>query len=298
MRKTPNIILNPLAIDLNGVNLATPPAGVARIGVARMAGRTLPRVFDSSGDASTMQPHVGRNNVAWLVPNAGLATETTMGFPTVSLVAGSSRQARAWASTNRLTRMRRIGYQTSTTVNALAGVWTSAPMCSPGGGGRGGFFFNIRFAIVDGAVLTAKKMFLGLANQVTTPTNVEVDTLSNHIGVGKMSSSNNLSIVGAGSLAQTPLDLGANFPAGSNTGDFYEFTMSSSPTAPTSDTEWQLTRYLDDGTSFTASGTITGNAAQRPTNITGLAPRWWTHTSLGGSTAGLDVMGVYLETDG
>ena len=96
-------------------------------------------------------------------------------------------------------------------------------------------------------------MFIGMRASAT-PANAEPSTLTNFIGVGHGDSDTNMKLFW-GSSAQTPIDLGANFPLDRSTTP-YELALF----APPNETAvyWQVTNL---NTSDTATGKLTGAAA-------------------------------------
>ena len=129
-------------------------------------------------------------------------------------------------------------------------------------------------------------MFVGLSASTGAPTNVEVNTQVNVLGLCQLSTSSNLHIYGAGATAGTAVDLGASFPANGNIAA-YELTMFS-PAA--GGCHWQVTR-LDTG------ATTSGTFAAVPLGTVLLCHQLWRTNNATALAVGLDVCGIYIETD-
>ena len=80
---------------------------------------------------------------------------------------------------------------------------------------------------------------------------MEPSTLTNSIGVGHGAADTNLKLYFGGSTAQTPIDLGANFPANTLSTDMYELELFSP--ASVAVVYWTVTRL---NTGDVASGTL------------------------------------------
>jgi hypothetical protein len=175
------------------------------------------------------------------VPGAyGLPAQTALGTAT----------ARTFVTTNRLTRAARMGYVSAATAAAFAGNHTTNANRAIGNGSAGGFMCIERFGCSDAATVAGARQFVGLRNIVTTPTNVEPNTLTNHIGVAVLSTGSNLQLVSGGTTANAAIDLGANFPGNSLSTDLYELTLFS-PRGVANTVLWNLERV---GSGFSASG--------------------------------------------
>lgn len=132
-------------------------------------------------------------------------------------------------------------------------------------------------------------MFIGLdAASGTAPTNVEPSTKVNCVGVAQLSTSNNLQIVYGNAAAKTPIDLGTNFPANSAT-DAYELNLFAPATGGIF---WQVRRL---NTAYEASGSIPSTDAPAATTL--LGHQLWRCNNATALAVGLDVCGIYIETD-
>lgn len=97
-----------------------------------------------------------------------------------------------------------------------------------------------------------------------------------------------------GSVAQTPINLGANFPVLTTNVDFYDLILYSPPTE--SVIYWQVDRL---NTGDTASGALNGTiGTQLPLLTTLLTPINAFRTNNASAVAvGIDFVHVYFETD-
>lgn len=152
-----------------------------------------------------------------------------------------------------------------------------------------------RFGISDASLVASPRMFLGMSSSVATPTNVEPSTLTNVIGVGMGAADTNLKIFYGGSAAQTPIDLGTNFPVTTATNQGYEVIFSNSYTSSNS-VSYQVTN-LNTGTVATGTLTAATPGTQLPASTTFLGHQLWRTNNATAAAVGLDLGYVYCEGD-
>ena len=275
------------AVDFPAVATPSAPApGLLSVFARSVAGRLLLAQIGPSGLDTALQPNLGGNKVALWMPPGGSTTVPGV-FGMAALTGTGTATSRAVATTNLLTRMTRLGYVSAGTAGALAGAREAVAKYTTGAGsGLGGFFVRYRFAPSDAAVVAGARMFVGLSAATGAPTNVEPSTLVNVLGVAQLSTSSNLHVYGAGAAAGTPVDLGVNFPASGNVAA-YELAMFSPAGGGC---QWQVTR-LDTGA--VASGTF----ATVPLGTVLLCHQLWRTNNATALAVGLDVCGIYIETD-
>ena len=268
---------------------ATPADGMLSIYAKKVGGRTMLMQMGPSGLDTSFQPNLGGNKVAmWMPPGNGTTVPGVFGM--AALTAVGTATARNVATTNMLTRMTRLGYVSSATAGSLSGAREAAAKFTTGAGaGLGGFFYRVRFGVSDAATVAGARMFVGLWGTTTAPTNVEPDTLTNAVGVCKLSTSNNLHFYCAGSTATTAIDLGASFPAHTLSTDVYELTMFA-PSAG-GEVNYTVTRM---NTGDVASGKITTGL---PLGTQLLCHQIWRTNNATALAVGIDVCGIYMETD-
>jgi hypothetical protein len=168
---------------------ADPGVGLLVDAVVKYCGQPSLVVRAGQGVWNLVQPLVARMGFSLWVPTLGSAVVPgLLGCPT--LTALGTATARAPAATNKARRMARLGYVSVATVGGFAGHYPTVLGRSLGDGTDGGFLYIFRFVVSDAAAVAGARMFCGLRNAVTAPTNVEPSTLTNQIGVAQLSTSN------------------------------------------------------------------------------------------------------------
>ena len=271
-------------------------AGHATFYFKEIAHRMMAKIVGPSGLDTALQPFIGRNKVGGFTPPGNATTATVWGTYTTPTATGTGT-TRNVATTNLFTRMRRLGYVSSATAGNLGGARVAAAQVTVGdgvGNGSGsGFFKCIRFGISDASLVSNARTFVGMTNSTAAPTNVEPSTLTNAIGVGHGAADTNLKIFRGGSAAQTPIDLGANFPTNTVNTDVYELCLFAPPN--TSDVWYEVTRL---NTGHVATGQLTnGGGVQLPGATTLLTYlNAWRSNNTTAAAVGLDIMSDYIET--
>jgi hypothetical protein len=289
-RRAPASAFMPDPVDLAQTDPAAPAAGTVRLFRREIAGRQLPAFRGPSGLESALQPLLARNKVLRIAPIGNGTTVSTEG---ASFQSTGTVTARNVATTNLFTRTRRIGYVSATAAGSTAGARHNLTQFTLGdGSGLGGFFVVIRFGF--SAVVADMRAFVGARNNGGTIANVEPSTLTGVIGVGKGGADDNLSIFYGGTAAQTPIPLGANFPANTANVDLYELALFSPPTVAQT-VHWQVARL---NTGDVASGTLTGGAAVLPAADVLLTPfNSIVSNNATAAEVAIDIVSVYAETD-
>ena len=282
------------AVTLTGVGSDT-----VKLFTKRIANRMLLATVGPSAMDACVQPATWRQKIAyWNPPGNSNVVPAVDGMNAVTGLGTAT--ARAVATTNLFTRTRRLGYVSAATAAAFAGHFQPQAQFTTGtGAGLGGFFYSCRFGFSDAAAVAGARAFIGLSNLVAAPTNVEPSTLTNCVGLAQLStSSTQLYIVYGGSAAQAAIPLGTNFPpmaaAGAANGIMYDLTLFSPPNS-----NGVIHYYVERvGTSFVATGTLSGTAGTTtPANTTLLAHRAWRTNNATLLAVGIDIIGVYTETD-
>lgn len=269
-------------------NPVTPGADYGTIFMKKIAGRMMAAQIGPSGLDTTLQANLGGNKVALWMPPGGATTVPGV-FGMAALTATGTATARTVATTNLLTRMTRLGYVSAATAGALAGAREAVAKFTTGAGpGLGGFFARYRFGISDAATVAGARMFVGLDALTAAPTNIDPSTKVNCVGVGQIAASNNLQIIYGNATAKAPIDLGANFPANTNT-DAYELNLFSPPAGGV---HWHVRRL---NTAFEASGFLASTDTPAATAL--LCHQLWRCNNATALAVGLDVCGIYIETD-
>ncbi len=255
-----------------------------------IAGRMFLRQIGPSGLDTALQPFLARNKIGYWNPPGNAATSPgVFGFTAYTI---TSNVARNVATTNLFTRMRRLGFVTGTTT---AGTLSHARVAVAQISIDGGFFKLIRFGISDNLAVATARMFMGISVSTAAATNVEPSTLTNVIGIGHGNGDTTMRIYYGGSTAQTPINLGANFPANTRDTDAYELALFAAPGA-TNTVTYEVTRL---NTGHTAVGTLTGTAGVAlPDAATLMSYSWnWRTNNATALAVGFDIMSDYIETD-
>lgn len=150
----------------------------------------------------------------------GGVTTAPLGVGIPNVTADGTATARTITGSDSVSLAARIGYVSAATAGSLAGYRHGSNRHSINTFGQGGFEYLHVFAPI--CTVSDARMFCGLRNLTTTPTNVQPDTLVNCIGVGKLSGSTNMHVIhndGAGTA--TTIDLGSSFPTNNST-DLYK----------------------------------------------------------------------------
>ncbi len=274
---------------------STPPASTGYLYAKSIAGRIMPKWVGPSGLDFELQPLIAKDKIGiWNPP--GNSTTLPGVFGLTAPTAVGTVTARNVATTNLFTRMKRLGYVSAATAGSLAGQYTTAAQYTVGtGAGLGGFFYVVRFGTSDAAAVSTSRQFVGMSSSVAAPTNVEPSTLTNSIGVGHGAADTNLKLYYGGSAAQTPIDLGVNFPAKTRSTDMYELTLFASP-ATNNTVGYKVVRL---NTNDVSEGLITAATpgTQLPLSTTLLAHRAWRTNNTTALAVGLDVASFYIDTD-
>jgi hypothetical protein len=280
--------------DLTATAPAAPGAGVVRLFLQNLAGKLLPAFLGPTGPSTTVQPHLTRNKSARWNPAGNAATTPPVEGLSALTVLGTAT-ARTVATTNRFSRMRRMGYLSATSVGSFAGHYQAVAQFTIGNGaGEGGFHFVERMGCSDAAAVATARQFVGLSNLIAAPTNVEPASLTNCIGVGHGAADTNLKVYTGGSAANAPIDLGANFPANTLSIDPYEVSLFAA-----AETQTAGYRVENLRTGNVAEGTIPNPTpgTTLPLNSTLLAYRAWRTNNLTSLAVGIDVTALNLDTN-
>lgn len=286
------------SVQINSSGTATPssPAsGNLGIFARTIANRQMISQIGPSGLDSALQPLLARNKVGYWNP-AGNATTVPGVFGITALTANGSTIGRNVATTTLATRMRRIGYTSTTTAGTFAGARLSVAQFSCGSGSNDGSGFMLieRWVESDPAVVSGRRAFHGM-----TPagafTNVEVDTKLNVVGVTQLSSdASQWYWIASGSSAQsaTPIGPAIGAPAGNST-TAWELAVF----APNSIANMYYLQLTNITTGAVATTSFTGNAAVVPQSTTLLAWNAWATNNTTAAVVGIDVCSLYIETD-
>jgi hypothetical protein len=274
------------------VSAATPSTG-ATFYLSSIGNRKLLGHKSSLGTTINYQPAMFNSKIAFWNP-AGNVTTAPGIFGVGTLTATGTATARAVATTRLFTRTKRVAVVSANPAGSVCGYRSGVAQYTVGTGtaGTGGFYYVVRFGCGD--ALTNCRQFVGLRRSTAAPTDVEPSTLTNCIGVGHGIANTNLLIYYGGSAAQTPIQLGANFPNNTNSTDLYELVLYA-PSTTNNEVWYQVTRL---NTGDVASGRLTGTAGTAlPASTTLLTNNDYRGN---GSLAGivtLEFISIYIETE-
>jgi hypothetical protein len=284
-----------LLLDGQSSDASAPSAGNLTVYSKPIGGRMMLKQVGPSGLTTALQPLMARNKVAyWNPPGNATTAPGIFGYTTATVLTAATRSV---ATTNLFTRMRRVGYASASTAGSLAYHYVPVAQVTVGdGSGNGGFYKICRFGISDTtSAVAAARMFCGVSSSVATPTNVDPATLTNSIGIGAGAAQTTMHLYYGGSAAQTPIDLGANFPVNSVNTDVYELVLFA-PSSSNNTVYYEVTRV---NTGNVATGTLTGTAGTAlPASSTLLSfHRLWRTNNTTAAVVAFDLMSDYVETD-
>lgn len=289
-----------ITIPANTGNPASPPADSVTIFCREIASRALPAFVGPSGLDSALQPMLARNKIGYWNPAGNSTTAPAivgMGPLTVVSNAGTGYTARNVATTNILTRMRRLAVVSTNQAGTMGSVRNPAAQYTVGNGsGLGGFTFIARFATSDANTVSGARAFMGFTSATNAPTNVQPSTLTNCVGLAQLSTdATQWYIVFGGSAAQTPIALGTALGAPTLNNTAFDLALFS-PHSANGVIHYEVQNL---GTGVKVSGTLTPATVgvQTPASTTLLAERLWRGNNTQDLTVALDIISIYIETD-
>ena len=270
---------------------AAPSAGNLKTFAKTIAGGyTAPAFLNATNAVVQLQPSFANKKIG----SVGFSANTTLTVSGMGTFSGGATSV-TWANTNFYSRAIKTAFNSTAIAGTFGNYYQTVAWYQLGVSGTpnfGGFYYVIRFGIGD--TVASPRTFVGLSSATAAPTNVEPSTLTNSIGVGQGAANTNLFLYYGGSAAQTPIDLGVNFPTNTNSVDWYELTLFAPPTSNNT-VYYQVVRL---NTGNVTSGTLTGTAGTvLPANTTALAVRNWRTNNATASTVTLHIGSIYMETD-
>lgn len=266
-----------------------PSSGRVAVFGLDVGGRHLPAFRDPLSTPVALQPHQGLTKRLEWIPQGNSNVLTTIGSA-AGTVTGTAT-ARAVAAGALFTWSRRIGYVSTSATGSTAGICGSAQQFGLGDvAGAGGFHFLCRFGTGDVATVANSRFFVGLAARVTAIPNAEPSAQVNLFGVGCDAGQTTMrTINNDGSGTATTSNLGANFPTQTLSTDLYQLAMWCAPNSST--VYWQLRRL---NTVDVASGSWSSDL---PLGSTLLAPQIWRNNGTTALSVGIDLFGLYIDSD-
>jgi hypothetical protein len=279
---------------------AAPSAGNLKTFAKTIAGGyTAPAFLNATNAAVQLQPSLAFRRIIQAFVNGNSTSHTFIPATGIGNASGSgTATAIPSANTSFFTRINKFSYVSSATAGSLSSIVynsnniQSLTLGVSGTPNAGGFLWVYSFGIGD--TVASPRTFVGLTSSTTGATNVEPSTLTNCIGVGQGAADTNLKVYYGGSAAQTPIDLGANFPTGTSSTDWYQVVLFAPPSSNNT-VYYQVTRQ---NTGNVASGTLTGTAGTAlPANTTNLYWRGWRTNNATAAAVTLQYGAMYIETD-
>jgi len=284
-----------LTLDGQSSDPSAPASGNLVVYSKALAGRMMLKMAGPSGLTTPFQPFLARNKIGyWASP--GNATTVPGVFGYTAPTTNGTATARTVAATSLFSRARRLAYVSSATAGSLCYQYVAVAQVTVGdGSGNGGFYKICRFGISDAASVSGARMFCGVSSSTSNPTNVEPSTLTNSIGIGHGASDTTMHVYYGGSSAQTPIDLGVNFPSNTRSTDLYDLALFA-PSNSNNTVYYEVTRL---NTGDVATGTLTGTAGTvLPSSTTLLSyHRIWRTNNATALAVAYDIVSDYIETD-
>ncbi len=234
--------------------------------------------------------------------NITIVTPANIGATTVNTLGGSftltGAVGRAFASTNKLTSARRVGFDTTTTPGTITSVLpSSGNYCWRGNAvGLGGFFYEILFGFVAGTPTNDSKGFFGLSGTTTSlvSAGAAINVTANYIGLAKTTGDSGLSLIGndnsgTGASLYTFTTAANDFSGG--TARLFRFVLYAP--ANSSSIYFNLDNVI---TGVSEGGSVTG--ANLPSNGSMLSPHLTFTNGGDGVNNQWDFIGMYLENRG
>jgi hypothetical protein len=272
-------------LNATTVSPATPGTDQLKIFARKLSNRILPAFIGPAGLDSPLQPSLFSNVCMMWLPLTGTSM-TLWGGSTTNVGTLSNPTL---ATTNLQSAARRVRFATAAVANSFAGARGAQTTVWRGNAaGLGGFYFACRFSMSTN--LANVRAFVGLNGNTAALGNADPSTIATDIiGVSLNSADANWTMItndNAGACTTT--NLGASFVK--STTAVYELRMFAKP----NDTEiyWQMDR-LD------AAGSQSGSFLNTnlPRNTVFLNPYIWITNNAVASSAQIEMMRLYIESD-
>jgi len=247
---------------------SAPSASTLRLSRRELASREFLTIIDDHGVERVLMPHTFFSRYVEWFPTINATTAPGIrGLPAITT--GGTDAAKTVATSSRFARVPALRFTSSASANqSLVPRFTVLyPTVGSGSNDGSGFTMMCRFGIADAAPVSTARMFLGMTDSTSSMSNVDPSTRTDCFGIGHDSAHTNLYFFYGGSSAQTPIDLGANFPITGGT-DFYDLILHA-PWDEANKVYYTVVRLF---TGHVASGSITGNSAVMPQSTTMLTP--------------------------
>ena len=254
-------------------------------------------LMSSGVDQGTGDVTIATDATAWTanwLPIGNAVTAPTVNGIVAPTVLGTAT-ARNVATTNNATAQKRLGHVSAATAGAFAGHFfpAGAQQYMLGNATFGGFKWICRFAVSDAAAVAGARQFIGMRNIVTTPTNVEPNTLTNSFGIAQLSTdATQWYIVYGGSAAQAAIPLGTGLGAPTLVNAAFELSLSA-PKSSNNIVNYSVTNLSNN---VTVAGQLTGvSGTVLPLPSALLAPIAWRCNNATLLAVGLDICSHFFK---
>lgn len=188
-------------------------------------GETLRSIADPGDAYDSLYPLLDFSREGWMDAGAGSTSWSYKGMQVPTAV--GTPTARTPSDGSVISMLKGMNHPSTSTAGTLGGTRIPTVHCKIGGGNPGGGFIHYaKYGFTD--AVSGARQFVGLRSSTSAPTNVNPNTLTNSIGFGADGSGANMKLFYGGSAAQTPVDLGVNFPA-TTANQVYEHLIISMP---------------------------------------------------------------------
>ena len=200
--------------------------------------------------------------------------------------------AKNWASTNILTKTKRVQILSAATAGALAEQRSRNFLVAGGDGNASnalnGFEFKCKFSPSNAAAVSGERFFAGVITSANVAaTNVEPSTLIQCVGIAQLSTDNTqFYLVYGGSTAQTPIALGTAVGSPSSLSTTLFELKIVSPKSPANNYIVTLTNL---STGVIATQTVSGTSVQVPQSTLGLGCKIWKTNNATALAVGFDL---------
>ncbi len=284
--------------DIGMVASATPttPTGTnLTVADTTVAGRQFLTTNQATGLPSLMNQEFAHRYIQSAMPSTNQTLNTIIGMSALTAT-GTATARGALASTSLYTSIPRVGYVSASSAGSVGGArYNILTLWRGNAAGLGGFHAVFRFAVSDAVIVTTGRLFVGLENNLSAPTDIEPSTMTNVFGVCAGSADTQLHMCESGAVAQSEIAIngGSGFPVnGVTNSDVYELILNAAPND--SKISW---RIRDLTTGVDSGDQVQSTAANLFGNGLFMTMQYWRSNSTTAAAVGIDNIGYYAETD-
>lgn len=263
---------------------STPAAGHSTLFSRALPGTEIGVVDQTGDDFDLFKSFYSGHRAVWYVSTSGTTGSFTI-FGTIGVTAGTIT-ARNIGTGDAIAQMNKVGFSTGATASGGAGLRHNSAMYYRGGSAFLGGFHGKFKEMYSAASIAGRMGFVGFCSQGSTVIAAGTDptTLTSMVGfVAKIATSNNWMVYSndASGAATQAVDLGASFPANTNSTDPYDMRLFCKPN------DTKITYWIRNMTSGAiATGDITTDLPPATTLM------GWHIYITNGATASADIIDV------